>query len=65
MEIANWKARTSRECERVPLAKVYGVRREPEDPTDHQHLRDQREKTLSQLRSRPRRSRKRIRRNET
>lgn len=59
METANWKARTSRECERAPLAKVYGVRREPED------LRDQREKTLSQLRSRPRRSRKRIRRNET
>lgn len=41
MEIADWKARTSRECKRAPLAKVYGVRREPEDPTDHQYLRDQ------------------------
>ena len=46
------------------MGKVHGVRREPEEPTDHPHLRDQREETLSRMRSKPQRGRKRITRNE-
>ena len=47
------------------MGKVHGVRREPEEPMNHSHLRDQREETLSLMRSKPQRGRKRITRNET
>lgn len=47
------------------MGKVHGVRREPDELTDHPHLRDQWEETLRRMRSKPQRGRKRITRNET